>query len=117
MFSLVKKSVLVLGMVMVAFVGTEVSANADPASFINAAGPAAQQVHKEYNIPASVVIGQAADESRWGQSKLSADDKNYFGFKCLSKDNPRPGPAIGCKWRTNSSGMDGAYLSSICVDD
>lgn len=109
MFSLAKKSLLVFGMVMVSFAGTEVSANADPASFINAAGPAAQQVHKEYNIPASVVIGQAADESRYGQSKLSTEDNNYFGFKCLSKDNPRPGPAIGCKWLTNSKGADGAY--------
>jgi hypothetical protein len=68
--------------------------------FINVAGPAAQVVMAEYQVPASVGAAQAALESDWGRSKLSTNDKNYFGLKCASPTNPGP-IATGChKWPT-----------------
>lgn len=109
MFSLIKKSVLVFSMVTVALVGTEVPANADPASFINTVSSAAQQAHKKYNVPASVLIAQSGDESGWGNSKLTTNEKNYFGLTCLSKDKPGPGPATGCIRMSNKNGKDTHY--------
>ncbi|WP_052685452.1 glucosaminidase domain-containing protein, partial [Lentzea aerocolonigenes] len=63
--------------------------------FLAAAGPAAQRVRADYDIPASVTVGQATLESNWGRSGLSVNDKNYFGFKCTSAGSPGP-IAIGC---------------------
>ncbi|MET8765349.1 glucosaminidase domain-containing protein, partial [Lentzea sp. NPDC004782] len=63
--------------------------------YLAQAGPVAQRVHAEYDVPASVALGQSTLESRWGQSGLSVDDKNYFGFKCTSASSPGP-IAIGC---------------------
>ncbi|MFI6497872.1 glucosaminidase domain-containing protein, partial [Nonomuraea typhae] len=63
--------------------------------FINAAGPAAQAVMAEFRVPASVGTAQSILESNWGRSKLSVNDKNYFGFKCTSPGAPGP-IAIGC---------------------
>ena len=59
------------------------------------AGPAAQAVQAEFRIPASVTTAQSILESDWGRSRLSAADRNYFGFKCTSPDSPGP-IAIGC---------------------
>jgi len=68
--------------------------------FINVAGPAAQVVMAEYQVPASVGTAQAILESNWGRSGLSTNDKNYFGFKCTSASNPGP-IAISChKYQT-----------------
>ncbi|WP_186762986.1 glucosaminidase domain-containing protein [Lentzea tibetensis] len=64
--------------------------------FINLITPDAQAVQAEYRIPASVTAGQAIHESAWGRSKLTVNDKNYFGIKCHDSP-PKPGPiAIGC---------------------
>jgi flagellum-specific peptidoglycan hydrolase FlgJ len=63
--------------------------------FINVAGPAAEIVMAQFDIPASVTIGQAILESDWGNSELAAKDKNYFGFKCVNANSPGP-IAIGC---------------------
>ncbi|MEV4314346.1 glucosaminidase domain-containing protein [Actinocrispum sp. NPDC049592] len=63
--------------------------------FIALAAPAAQQVQTQYNLPASVTIGQAILESNWGRSTLSVNDKNYFGFKCVDANTPGP-IASGC---------------------
>ncbi|MFC4087228.1 glucosaminidase domain-containing protein, partial [Amycolatopsis samaneae] len=84
-----------------AFLGLALSGVVAPAAFageedfIAVAGPAAQRVRAEYDIPASVTVGQAAHESRWGASGLSTADRNYFGFKCTSATNPGP-IATGC---------------------
>ncbi|WP_233442594.1 glucosaminidase domain-containing protein, partial [Lentzea atacamensis] len=64
--------------------------------FIAVAGPAAQRVRDTYDIPASVTVAQAAHESAWGGSKLSANDKNYFGYKCVSPGDPGP-IAVSCR--------------------
>ncbi|MGW5716798.1 glucosaminidase domain-containing protein [Amycolatopsis sp. NPDC003865] len=63
--------------------------------YIALAGPIAQQVHDEFDIPASVTAAQSILESDWGRSTLTVNDKNYFGFKCVSPDSPG-GIAIGC---------------------
>lgn len=53
-----------------------------PEQFIRAAVPGAQQGWREYGVPPSVTIAQAILESGWGRSKLSTNDRNYFGIKC-----------------------------------
>ncbi|MGI5503677.1 glucosaminidase domain-containing protein [Lentzea sp. CA-135723] len=63
--------------------------------YIAIAGPAAQAVQAEFRIPASVTASQSILESDWGRSRLSTNDKNYFGFKCVNPTSPGP-IAIGC---------------------
>ncbi|MGW3993119.1 glucosaminidase domain-containing protein [Amycolatopsis sp. NPDC004772] len=63
--------------------------------FVAVAGPAAQRVRDDYDIPASTTVGQAILESNWGRSGLSANDRNYFGFKCVDAGSPGP-IAVGC---------------------
>ena len=57
-------------------------------------GPA-QSTNDTYDVPISVTIAQAALESGWGGSTLSENDRNYFGFKCVSATDPGP-IATGC---------------------
>ena len=84
-----------------AFAAAILTAGATPASasaqsdYIAVAGPAAQTVRQQYDIPASVTVAQSILESAWGQSRLSANDRNYFGFKCTSAGQPGP-IAVGC---------------------
>ena len=46
--------------------------------FISMMVPVAQQVQKEWKVPASVCIAQAALETGWGKSIVG---NNYFGIK------------------------------------
>ncbi len=69
--------------------------------FIRTIGPLAQQVHAEYDIPASTTAAQAALESGWGSSGASKNDNNYFGVKCTSSDNPGP-IATSCRYHSTS---------------
>ncbi|HEX6342088.1 glucosaminidase domain-containing protein [Umezawaea sp.] len=69
---------------------------ADTAAYLAVAGPAAQAVMAEYDIPASVTVGQSILESAWGGSRLSVNDRNYFGFKCTAPGTPGP-IATGCR--------------------
>jgi Mannosyl-glycoprotein endo-beta-N-acetylglucosaminidase len=63
------------------------------AAFLAAAAGPAQASQREFKVPASVTLAQAILESAWGRSKLSANDKNYFGMKCFGN----PGTiAVGC---------------------
>src|SRR6266566_2541870 len=50
-------------------------------AFIAQIAPLAQQSHKRFGVPASVVIAQAILESGWGQSVLSRYAQNFFGIK------------------------------------
>ncbi|GAA3862390.1 hypothetical protein GCM10022243_31040 [Saccharothrix violaceirubra] len=88
------------------------AAAVDPAAYIAMAGPVAQAVMAEYDIPASVILGQAGIESRWGASGLTTKDNNHFGFKCAEPD--RPGPiAIGChKYVTDECRPDGSCYTT-----
>ena len=45
----------------------------------------AAQVGKKYNIPTSVILGQAILESGAGMSTLALKANNHFGIKCFSK--------------------------------
>ncbi|SDY81897.1 flagellar protein FlgJ [Micromonospora pattaloongensis] len=65
------------------------------AEFIAASVAGAQRGWREHQVPASVTIAQAILESGWGRSKLSANDRNYFGIKCFNNDPGRY--AIGCR--------------------
>ena len=40
----------------------------------------------KYNIPPSIILAQAAQESSWGSSKLSLEANNYFGIKYKDGD-------------------------------
>jgi hypothetical protein len=63
------------------------------AAFLAAAAGPAQASQREFRVPASVTLAQAILESGWGKSKLSMNDRNYFGMKCFGN----PGTiAAGC---------------------
>jgi hypothetical protein len=64
-------------------------------AFLDRAVQSAQAGHDEYGVPVSVTAAQAALESGWGESSLSANYHNHFGFKCTSADDPGP-IAVGC---------------------
>jgi flagellar protein FlgJ len=71
------------------------------AAFLAAAAGPAQTSQREFKVPTSVTLAQAILESGWGRSKLSVNDKNYFGMKCFGS----PGTiAVGCH----------SYLTSEC---
>ncbi|WP_447001698.1 glucosaminidase domain-containing protein [Saccharothrix isguenensis] len=61
-----------------------------------AAEPRARAVKAEYGIPASVAAAQAAHESAYGASRLSAAYNNHFGMKCVTATDPGP-IATGCR--------------------
>jgi cell wall-associated NlpC family hydrolase/peptidoglycan hydrolase-like protein with peptidoglycan-binding domain len=50
--------------------------------FIDTVAPAAQAAQRQYGVPASVSIAQAALASEWGTSKLVKKGKNYFNVRC-----------------------------------
>jgi hypothetical protein len=68
---------------------------ASQAAYIDAIAAPAQRVQAASRIPASVTIAQSALESAWGTSRLTVNDSNYFGFKCVSASDPGP-IAIAC---------------------
>jgi flagellar protein FlgJ len=76
-------------------------------AFIASAVAPAQQSQREYHVPASVTIAQAILESGWGRSRLSANDRNYFGMKCFGG----PGTiAVGCHdYATTECDAAGCY--------
>lgn len=50
-------------------------------SFVEMFGAAARESMKRFGVPASVTVAQAILESRWGQSELAIQCKNFFGIK------------------------------------
>ena len=50
--------------------------------FIDKVAPAAQAAQRQYGVPASVSIAQAAIASEWGTSTLVKKAKNYFDVRC-----------------------------------
>ena len=78
--------------------------------FVEWAGGHAQQMRREFGVPASVIIAQAILESGWGRSSLTRDGNSYFGMKCFGT----PGRiATGCRpYKTTECGSAGCYGTS-----
>jgi hypothetical protein len=87
--------------------------SASAAAFLNSTAGAARQGFREYRVPASVTLAQAILESGWGKSKLTANDKNYFGIKCFGS----PGAiASGCHtYSTQECTKAGACYNTTAV--
>lgn len=72
---------------------------ADPAPtthrrFVEWAADHAATSREKYDVPVSVAVAQAINESGWGRSGLTTEGNSYFGIKCFGI----PGPvAAGCR--------------------
>lgn len=72
---------------------------ADPAPgthprFVEWAADHAAASREKYDVPVSVAVAQAINESGWGRSGLATQGNAYFGIKCFGI----PGPvAAGCR--------------------
>jgi len=49
--------------------------------FLNEIGPAAKRIQEVYDVPASIIMAQAALESNFGTAELAAQHHNLFGVK------------------------------------
>lgn len=78
----------VLGMALLSGLGlasTPVATAASDAtkkSFVASVVTPAQSAQRQYGVPASVSIAQAAVNTDWGTAKLVTDAKNYFNTRC-----------------------------------
>ena len=54
---------------------------------------------KDNRIPYEMIIGQAALESAWGQSRFAKEANNLFGIRTWNKDTPHLLPQGVTKWR------------------
>jgi len=54
---------------------------------------------KDKRIPYEMIIGQAALESAWGQSRFAKEANNLFGIRTWNKDTPHLLPQGVTKWR------------------
>lgn len=82
---------LVLGLAVcaTALVGGAGPAAADtPEEFFAMAAKPAKAGQKEFGVPASVAMAQAALESGWGESSLTKEGNAFFGIKCGSDKGP-----------------------------
>ncbi len=53
-----------------------------PSAFLAKAAHPAQAGQQDYQVPASVALGQAILESSWGESSLTKEGHAFFGIKC-----------------------------------
>ena len=53
---------------------------------------------KHLRVPYEMIIGQAALESAWGQSRFAVEGNNLFGIRTWSKDSPHLLPQGVTKW-------------------
>ena len=53
---------------------------------------------KDQRVPYEMIIGQAALESAWGQSRFAKEGNNLFGIRTWSKDSPHLLPQGVTKW-------------------
>jgi len=72
------KILLVIVMVFLSFIKIE---SQNPVSYVDKYNPMAQELMKDHNIPASVILAISMLESGSGTSKLSQNKHNYFGVK------------------------------------
>jgi hypothetical protein len=59
--------------------------------WIKAHAPLAKELGRQHNIPPALILGQAAMESMWGQSKVAKCASNFFGHKWSAKWKGKPG--------------------------
>lgn len=71
-----------------------------PTSFIALLLPAARAAAKEFGVPVSITLGQAALESSWG---VKAPGNNYFGVKA---DKSWAGPVVTFGTHEHLAGKD-----------
>lgn len=77
-----------------------------PQGFIARWSSTAVRVNREYGIPASVVLAQAALESGWGSSDAARNADNYFGLEAYGATEPFwSGAAFGA-YRSYSTPLD-----------
>ena len=62
-------------------------ASKDQELFIQSMLPHAQKAASKLGVPVEAIIAQAALESGWGKSRLSAEDGNLFGMKAGASRN------------------------------
>lgn len=72
------KIILVIVMAFLSFIKIE---SQNPVSYVDKYNPMAQELMKDHNIPASVILAISMLESGSGTSKLSRNKNNYFGVK------------------------------------
>ena len=53
---------------------------------------------KDKRVPYEMIIGQAALESAWGQSRFAVEGNNLFGIRTWDKDEPYLLPIPWTKW-------------------
>ncbi|MGN9914775.1 glucosaminidase domain-containing protein, partial [Phytohabitans sp. LJ34] len=98
---------LVGGLLSTAAIGSA-SAMA-PDAYISAYAPSAQTVQQQYGVPASVALGQSILESAWGESRLTRERRNFFGFKCVSPSDPGPIATSCHNYPTQECDSSGCY--------
>lgn len=81
----VAAAALLAGMIIGA---TGTASAQDPATFFATAKEPAQAGEKEFGVPTSVALAQAALESGWGESSLTKEGNAYFGIKCGQDKGP-----------------------------
>lgn len=59
-----------------------------PLEFVDAVREGALRSMREYGVPASFIVAQAALESGWGRSRLAQEANNLFGIKAHGWSGP-----------------------------
>jgi hypothetical protein len=72
--------VVLFALQMAALSPLQVSAS-DVQTFIHTHAPIAKELSRQFDIPVSIIMGQAILESGYGKSKLAQKNHNYFGIK------------------------------------
>lgn len=90
MLPLVRALSTVLGIALASGLGLasapDAAAASDAArkSFVSSLVTPAQSAQRQYGVPASVSIAQAAVNTDWGSAKLASQAKNYFNTRCAA---------------------------------
>ena len=74
-------------------------------SFLSGIADAAMESGRQYKIPPSIILAQAALESGWGRSRLAKHHHNLFGIKASEHQD-------SAKFNTLEFGPKGAHIVS-----
>ncbi|MEV0393652.1 glucosaminidase domain-containing protein [Polymorphospora rubra] len=98
---------LVGGMLSTALVNS--ASAVPPETYISSYAASAQTVQQQYGVPASVALGQSILESAWGESRLTRERRNFFGFKCTASNAPGPIATSCHNYPTQECGPSGCH--------